>query len=345
MPMQQSMLDRRALISGRIAESRRSWSRRRAPRSRACWCRRAPSGSTQVEAAIAALAGCEIHARDPKGKLVVVMEATTAGALGATLNDNRAAAGCVLGLARVPRDRCRRPRRKADDQATRSAPGAQARGRRDGSRRGRHRESGARAKPRHRALGHRTEMGQGAVPLLRHRLQRDGCDQGQSRGRHARRHQVGGQPRPQLREGLFPLQDHVRPRPADASRCCARRTAKYDKNGEFTPVSWDEAFTVMAEKFKAALKKQGPERRRHVRLRPVDDLGRLCGGQAVQGRLPLQQHRSQRAPLHGLRRRWASCAPSASTSRWAATTTSRRRMPSCCGARTWPRCIRCCGRG
>ncbi len=32
----------------------------------------------------------------------------------------------------------------------------------------------------------------------------------------------------------------------------------FDKNGEFTPVSWDEAFTVMAEKFKAALKKQGP---------------------------------------------------------------------------------------
>ena len=32
----------------------------------------------------------------------------------------------------------------------------------------------------------------------------------------------------------------------------------FDKNGEFTPVSWDEAFDVMAEKFKAALKKQGP---------------------------------------------------------------------------------------
>src|SRR6201995_172141 len=33
---------------------------------------------------------------------------------------------------------------------------------------------------------------------------------------------------------------------------------KYDKNGEFTPVSWDEAFDVMAEKFKDALKKRGP---------------------------------------------------------------------------------------
>ncbi|WP_287438237.1 nitrate reductase catalytic subunit NapA [Reinekea sp.] len=33
----------------------------------------------------------------------------------------------------------------------------------------------------------------------------------------------------------------------------------YDKNGEFTPVSWDEAFDVMAEKWKATLKAKGPE--------------------------------------------------------------------------------------
>lgn len=32
----------------------------------------------------------------------------------------------------------------------------------------------------------------------------------------------------------------------------------YDKEGEFTPVSWDEAFDVMADKFKAALKEKGP---------------------------------------------------------------------------------------
>lgn len=37
-----------------------------------------------------------------------------------------------------------------------------------------------------------------------------------------------------------------------------KTNGKYDKNGEFTPVSWDEAFDVMAEKFKAALKKRGP---------------------------------------------------------------------------------------
>src|SRR5688500_5244078 len=33
---------------------------------------------------------------------------------------------------------------------------------------------------------------------------------------------------------------------------------RYDKNGEFTPVSWDQAFDVMAEKWKAALKAKGP---------------------------------------------------------------------------------------
>ncbi len=37
-----------------------------------------------------------------------------------------------------------------------------------------------------------------------------------------------------------------------------KRDGKYAKDGEFEPVSWDEAFDVMAEKFKGALKKKGP---------------------------------------------------------------------------------------
>jgi nitrate reductase NapA len=36
------------------------------------------------------------------------------------------------------------------------------------------------------------------------------------------------------------------------------RDGKYDKNGEFTPVSWDQAFDVMEEKFKQALREKGP---------------------------------------------------------------------------------------
>ena len=37
-----------------------------------------------------------------------------------------------------------------------------------------------------------------------------------------------------------------------------KMNGRYDKNGDFTPVSWDEAFDVMADKFKATLKKSGP---------------------------------------------------------------------------------------
>ena len=36
------------------------------------------------------------------------------------------------------------------------------------------------------------------------------------------------------------------------------RDGKFHKDGEFTPVTWDQAFDVMAEKFKAALKEKGP---------------------------------------------------------------------------------------
>ena len=38
-----------------------------------------------------------------------------------------------------------------------------------------------------------------------------------------------------------------------------KKGGKYDKDGEFTPVSWDEAFDVMAQQFKAAgLEPAGP---------------------------------------------------------------------------------------
>ncbi|MFL6570305.1 MAG: nitrate reductase catalytic subunit NapA, partial [Burkholderiales bacterium] len=36
------------------------------------------------------------------------------------------------------------------------------------------------------------------------------------------------------------------------------KNGRYDKTGEFTPVSWDQAFDVMAQKWKAALKAKGP---------------------------------------------------------------------------------------
>jgi nitrate reductase NapA len=36
------------------------------------------------------------------------------------------------------------------------------------------------------------------------------------------------------------------------------KNGKYDKEGEFTPISWKQAFDLMAEKWKAALKEKGP---------------------------------------------------------------------------------------
>jgi periplasmic nitrate reductase NapD len=45
-----------------------------------------PERLDAVEAEILALRGCEIFGRDPKGKLIVVVEALDASALGATLN-------------------------------------------------------------------------------------------------------------------------------------------------------------------------------------------------------------------------------------------------------------------
>ena len=38
-----------------------------------------------------------------------------------------------------------------------------------------------------------------------------------------------------------------------------KTNGQYDKNGDFEPVSWDEAFDIMTDKWKAALKDKGPE--------------------------------------------------------------------------------------
>ncbi|NMG44704.1 nitrate reductase catalytic subunit NapA [Aromatoleum toluvorans] len=37
------------------------------------------------------------------------------------------------------------------------------------------------------------------------------------------------------------------------------KNGKYDKNGEFAPITWDQAFDIMAEKWKAAMKQHGPD--------------------------------------------------------------------------------------
>ena len=78
-------IDRRALITGRLLKANRVI----APPNgeiASILVQARPERLVDVEAAIVALAGCEIYGRDPKGKLVVVVDAPDAGALGTTLN-------------------------------------------------------------------------------------------------------------------------------------------------------------------------------------------------------------------------------------------------------------------
>jgi nitrate reductase NapD len=80
-----SAIDRRALITGRLLRTDQVI----APPGgeiASILVQARPERLLDVEAAIMALAGCEIYGRDPKGKLVVVVDAADAGALGSTLN-------------------------------------------------------------------------------------------------------------------------------------------------------------------------------------------------------------------------------------------------------------------
>jgi len=84
MPLAEPSIDRRAFMSGRLADPDRIVAPPGAEIASVLVQAR-PACLTQVEAAILAVAGCEVHARDPKGKLVVVIEAADASALGAML--------------------------------------------------------------------------------------------------------------------------------------------------------------------------------------------------------------------------------------------------------------------
>jgi nitrate reductase NapD len=85
MPLKQPAIDRRAFISGRIADPDGLVAPPGAEIASVLVQAR-PDRLDEVAAAILDLPGCEIHARDPRGKLVVVIEASNAGAIGSTLN-------------------------------------------------------------------------------------------------------------------------------------------------------------------------------------------------------------------------------------------------------------------
>jgi nitrate reductase NapD len=83
--MAQSAINRRALITGRVLTADRVV----APPGgeiASILVQARPDRLAEVEAAITACPGCEIHGRDARGKLVVVVEAPDAGSLGTTLH-------------------------------------------------------------------------------------------------------------------------------------------------------------------------------------------------------------------------------------------------------------------
>jgi periplasmic nitrate reductase NapD len=78
-------IDRRALITGRLPRADRVVAPQEGEIA-SILVQARPERLADVEAAIVALQGCEIYGRDSKGKLVVVVDAPDAGALGTTLN-------------------------------------------------------------------------------------------------------------------------------------------------------------------------------------------------------------------------------------------------------------------
>jgi len=80
-----SAIDRRALITGRVGVQDRVIPPPGAEIA-SILVQARPERLIDVEKAVAAINDCEIYGRDPRGKLVVVAEAASAGALGTILN-------------------------------------------------------------------------------------------------------------------------------------------------------------------------------------------------------------------------------------------------------------------
>ena len=77
-------VDRRRLISGLWAEPASADARSGEIASILVQTR--PERIVEVEEAILGLPGCEVHGRDARGKLVIVVDAPSAGVIGSTLN-------------------------------------------------------------------------------------------------------------------------------------------------------------------------------------------------------------------------------------------------------------------
>jgi nitrate reductase NapD len=82
----QAAIDRRALITGRVLTAERVIPPPGGEIA-SILVQARPDHLDEVAATIVTFEGCEIHGRDPRGKLVVVVEAADSGELGTILNN------------------------------------------------------------------------------------------------------------------------------------------------------------------------------------------------------------------------------------------------------------------
>ncbi|STY60112.1 Periplasmic nitrate reductase precursor [Mannheimia haemolytica] len=117
------------------------------------------------------------------------------------------------------------------------------------------------------------------------------------------------------------------------------KDGKFDKNGDFTPVSWDQAFSIMAEKIKTTIKNDGP-----------NAVGMFSSGQTTifegYAKVKLWKGGFRSNTIDPNARHCMASAAVAFmrtfvwTSRWAAITTSKKPMRSCFGVQIWQKCTR-----
>lgn len=96
------------------------------------------------------------------------------------------------------------------------------------------------------------------MPLLRYRLQRHGGDPREPRVA------THGDIKAEVNRGINCVKGYFLSKimyGADrlTQPLLRMKNGQYDKNGEFTPISWDQAFDIMEEKWKKAIKEHGPD--------------------------------------------------------------------------------------
>ncbi len=130
-------------------------------------------------------------------------------------------------------------------------------------------------------------LGQGAVPVLRHRLPRAGRREGRPRRGDRRRPAGRRQQGPALRQGLPRRRDPLRRGPPDAAAAPPRRRAGADRLGR-------------GDRHRRPPHHGDPAGFALLRQRPVDDPRGLRRPEIHEGRPRQQPHRPQRPALHGV---------------------------------------------